>query len=152
MAIHGKHRLWADDPLFDSSDEELEEEEPLEDRQKKRAKLVVVERSNKKAASAAPSIGGAQSGPLPYGPPSSARGNPNSQWNWVPGHYVPPPGSQVPPPWIAGPSAWEQASWQPVASGVRPSDSTSRKKKHTAYELGSQEHGTATGKPSFVVV
>ena len=71
-----------------------------------------------------PSIGGVHSGPLPYGPPSSARGNPNSQWNWVPGHYVPPPGSQVPSPWIAGPPAWEQASWQPVASGVRPSAPT----------------------------
>ena len=99
-----------------------------------------------------PSIGGVHSGPLPYGPPSSARGNPNSQWNWVPGHYVPPQGSQVPLPWIAGPPAWEQPSWQPVASGVRPFDSTSRRKKRTAYELGSQERGTATGKPSFVVV
>ena len=86
------------------------------------------------------------------GPPSSARGKPNSQWNWVPGHYVPPPGSQVPPPWIAGPPTWEQASWQPVALVVRPFDSTSRRKKQTAYELGSQERGTATRKPSLVVV
>ena len=100
-----KHRQWADVPLFDSLDEELEEKEPLEDRRKKRAKLAVVERSSKKAASAVPSTQGAQSGPLPYGLPSSARGNPNSQWNWVPGHYVPPPRSQVPLSWIAGPPA-----------------------------------------------
>ena len=35
---------------------------------------------------------------------------------------------------------------------MQPFDSTSRRKKRTTYELGSQERGTATGKPSFVVV
>ena len=80
-----------------------------------------------------------QSGvPQSYNPqPTSAMG---PGWSWVPGQWQP----------NAPSGAW--ASGEGDAIFCPPSESTVRRNKRAAYEVGSRNRATATTKPSFVHV